>query len=172
MPLPVDVRLIDLVAHRDARGAVVEAFQPSWLPEFSSAQWTLLPTGADVVRGVHCHRFRADFVTSAAGTVHVVLADARPDSPTFRAAERVTLDSEAPQALLIPAGVAHAFETTSAATVLTGLDTVWDPADEFGCSWTDPVVRDCFAVSDPVLSERDQRAGTWEQMLEQLRAAP
>ena len=172
MPLPADVQLIDLVAHRDDRGFVVEAFQPAWLPGFSSTQWTLLTSAANVVRGVHCHQRRTDFVVPATGVVHVVLADARPGSPTFRSTARITLDSADPRALLIPVGVAHAFETTAPASVLTGLDTVWDPADDFCCSWTDPVVRSRFEVTDPVLSERDAGAGSFDQMVDLLASTP
>lgn len=169
--LPDGVRVIDLPAFRDARGTVVETFRPDWLPDFASSQWTLLHSDARVVRGVHCHLRRTDYVVAALGTVHVVLVDARPSSATFRAAERVVLESEAPQALLVPVGVGHAFETVRAATVLTGLDTTWDPADEFGCSWTDPVVRHLFTVEDPLLSERDARAGNFDDMVAAL-AAP
>lgn len=168
MLLPADVRLLDLPVHRDARGAVVESFRPDWLPEFDPGQWTLLTSGADVVRGVHCHRRRTDYVVAASGTVHVVLADARGDSPTFRQTARVVLDAAAPQALVVPVGVAHAFETTGPATVLTGLDTVWDPTDEFDCSWTDPLVRHLFTVTDPVLSDRDAQAGTFDDMVARL----
>jgi dTDP-4-dehydrorhamnose 3,5-epimerase len=172
VPLPADVQLFDLVAHHDARGTVVEVFQSSWFPDFASTQWTVQQTAANVVRGVHCHQRRTDYVVAAVGVVRVVLADARPDSSTFRLVERVTLDSADPQVLLVPVGVAHAFETISPATVLVGLDTPWDPADEFGCSWTDPVVRSCFEVTNPVLSERDAAAGSFDRMVELVAAAP
>lgn len=171
MALPDGVLLLDLPSHDDARGAVVEAFRPSWLPGFPSAQWTLLRSRPNVVRGVHCHLRRTDFVVPAVGTVAVVVVDARPGSASFGLVERVVLDAAAPRALLVPVGVAHAFETTGEATVLTGLDTVWDPADEFGCSWSDPLLHGWFEATDPVLSERDSGAGSFDEMVAALDAA-
>lgn len=161
--LPPGVSLHPLTPHLDDRGAVCEAFRSEWTTGADPTQWTFVRSHANVIRGMHCHVRRTDLLTVMDGSMRVVLADVRPSAPS-PIVSLIELRATDPELLIIPPGVAHAFETLEPAIVLCGLDTAWTPEDELGCSWTDPAIAHAFATSSPVLSERDATAGTFEEL--------
>jgi dTDP-4-dehydrorhamnose 3,5-epimerase len=161
--LPAGVSVLPLTTHTDHRGSVSETFRSDWAANVGAAQWTYIRTHANVIRGMHCHRLRTDFVTVMEGAMRVVLADVRPEAPGPTLAV-IELDATTPRLVIIPPGVAHAFETRTSAITLCGLDTGWTTEDELGCSWTDPAIAAAFVATKPLLSERDATAGTFAEL--------
>jgi dTDP-4-dehydrorhamnose 3,5-epimerase len=147
------VDLASLEVHSDERGRFVEMFRAGRYPEtFRQANHSRSRKG--VLRGLHYHRHQADLWYVIRGRARAALVDlrTRQDVPSV---ETLVLDGDDPAALYIPAGVAHGF------TALTDLDLVYwvtqeyDPGDEHGIAWNDPMLNVPWEISDPVLSPRD-----------------
>ncbi|WP_447973277.1 methyltransferase domain-containing protein [Nitrospira sp. Kam-Ns4a] len=100
-----------LTIHRDARGGLAELFRcdelPAGLhPKMATLSWT--EPGAS--RGPHEHGDQSNFLVFP-GPQHFMLAlwDNRPDSPTYRHTLKRMVGGEQPVAVLVPAGVVHAY---------------------------------------------------------------
>jgi dTDP-4-dehydrorhamnose 3,5-epimerase len=84
------------------------------------------------------------------GSVFDVLLDLRPDSPSYLRHVSVSLDEENRDAVFIPHGVAHGFQTLSDSTeVLYQMTDVYAPDLAGGFRWDDP----SFGIEWPVRSE-------------------
>jgi len=112
------------------------------------------------VRGMHFQwpASREDkLVRCIRGSVFDVLLDLRPLSPSYLRHVTVELDQDNRDAVFIPHGVAHGFQTLVDSTeVLYQMTDVYAPGLAAGVRWNDP----SFAISWPVssgivISERD-----------------
>lgn len=98
------------------------------------------------------------------GAVWDVIVDVRPDSPTFRKHFGVILSAEAGNALYIPKGMAHGFQTLEDATeVFYQISAFYAPEAARGYRWDDPG----FAIAWPepvtVVSEKDRNLPFFEE---------
>ncbi len=57
--------------------------------------------------------------------------------------------------VFIPPGVAHGFASITDLTLTYLVDGYYNPADELGVAWDDPVIDADWGLTDPVLSARD-----------------
>ena len=96
---------------------------------------------AGTVRGMHFQlppSREAKLVRCERGRVHDVMVDLRPDSGTYTKHFSLTLDAECRNALFIPPGVAHGFQT-----LVAGSDVVYMMSDYYkaelqaGVRWND-----------------------------------
>src|SRR5579871_5240842 len=163
--LPSEVRILDLSVNDDPRGALVEIYRDAWVDGGRTVQWNLVRNRPGVLRGVHVHRAHADYLLMAAGRMLVGLHDIRPDSPTSGVSTMVEIDAEAPQAIVIPPGVAHGFYSAATSVHLYGVTEYWSPADELGCRFDDRELGLAWPQREPVLSKRDLRAGSYADMV-------
>jgi dTDP-4-dehydrorhamnose 3,5-epimerase len=97
-------------------------------------------------------------VRCTAGAVYDVMVDLRPDSPTHRRWYSVELSSARRNAVYVPRGVAHGFQTlVDRSEVLYMIDRRYEPAAARGVRWDDPA----FAIEWPappgerIISARD-----------------
>lgn len=165
-PTPIDgAFLVDLEPIADHRGSFARAF---CLREFAEAgvpfevvQSNLArSTHAGVVRGLHYQRSPADeskFVRCIAGSVFDAIVDMRPGSPTHLRAWWMELDAIGRRAVLIPAGVAHGYQSlTDGAEILYMTDRAYTPELETGVRFDDPA----FAIPWPLpvrdMTDRDR----------------
>ena len=169
--LPDGVLLFELTENHDRRGSLMELYRSSQgMPIFP--QLNYVRSEAGVLRGVHVHPHHADYVTVLSGTLILGLHDIRRQSPSFGASFLTTLDSSEPVACFIPVGVAHGFYLPSAATYLYALSEEWSPGGDFGCRWDDRALGIDWPVSDePMLSERDRNAPSFDDMVARFEAA-
>lgn len=91
------------------------------------------------------------------GAVHDVIADLRPDSPTYKQAFSVLLSAENRRMLYIPKGFAHGFLTlTDDAEVFYQMSEYYVPECARGFRWDDAT----FAISWPdqvrIISSKDR----------------
>jgi dTDP-4-dehydrorhamnose 3,5-epimerase len=108
-PLPDGVVVRPLRTHVDARGSIMEAYDPRW--GVSSADmvyayaYTILPGRA---KGWGLHREHDDRYVLLRGRMEIVFWDARDDSPTHGLEARLTTSEYERSLIIIPAGVWHA----------------------------------------------------------------
>jgi dTDP-4-dehydrorhamnose 3,5-epimerase len=143
------VFVVDPAVHGDDRGYFVETYRREWFP-----------LGAIV--GLHYHLHQADYWYVPEGRARVVLHDLREGSPTN--GNTLVLDlgrepdgSHPHRGVFIPPGVAHGFGALTNMTITYLVDGYYNPADELGVAWNDPAVDADWGITDPILSERDQK---------------
>jgi dTDP-4-dehydrorhamnose 3,5-epimerase len=95
----------------DARGWLCELFRHDELPaEFHPVMAYVSVTEVGVARGPHEHVDQADcFCFLGPSSFQVYLWDNRPGSPTYRCFETDIVGVDKPMALVVPAGVVHAY---------------------------------------------------------------
>jgi dTDP-4-dehydrorhamnose 3,5-epimerase len=169
-------RTVELERHPDVRGF----FARTWCrDEFARQGIAVDMVQASVshnrlrgtVRGLHFSwppSHEAKLVRCERGQVIDVIVDLRPDSPAFLRHVAVTLDDEQGNALYIPPGVAHGFQTlTDNCTVLYMMSDFYRPglADgvryddpAFGIAWPLPV--SCIVDRDRLYPDFDRAAHT------------
>jgi dTDP-4-dehydrorhamnose 3,5-epimerase len=155
------VHLFELTSHHDVRGTLTETFRHAWLPEGvpPMVQSNLSHSRPGVLRGLHVHRYQADFWCVLQGTAFVALVDLRAGSPTERRTWTETFDAETGmRGLYIPSGVAHGFCAMSEVRLLYMVDAYYSGEDEAGFAWNDPDVGLSWPLDDPILSPRDAAA--------------
>jgi dTDP-4-dehydrorhamnose 3,5-epimerase len=116
------------------------------------------------LRGLHCQlppAAQVKLVRVVRGAVWDVAVDIRCGSPTFGCWVGAELSAENYLQIYIPIGFAHGFcVLTDAAEVLYKTSHVYSPTLERGIIWNDPAIGVTWPVAEPLLSARDQRAGT------------
>lgn len=141
----------------DDRGFFVETYRRSWFPGGREmVQGNRADRRAGALVGLHYHLHQADFWYVPFGTARMVLHDLREGGPTDGASMSVDLSGENHLGVYIPPGVAHGFSALTDMTITYLVDGYYNPADELGMAWNDPVVTVDWGVTDPVLSGRDQ----------------
>lgn len=162
--LPIDgARHVEVDAHTDERGCFArlwcrDTFRAAGLPDLEQASASF-NTQAGTLRGLHFTwppSREGKLVRCARGRLHDVLLDLRPGSPSYRQHVAVVLDADTRNAVYIPPGVAHGFQTLLDATeVHYAMTERYQPAwadgyrfDDaaFGIAWPLPVA--CIGEKD------------------------
>lgn len=160
--------LVRLDPHDDERGffartVCTDEFRAHGLPGAfvqSSISWN---RRRGTLRGLHFQwppSREGKLVRCVRGAIYDVLLDLRPAQPTYLRHHAVTLDEDNRDAVFIPSGVAHGFQTLADDTeVLYQMSDAHAPALAGGLRWNDPA----FDISWPltgeiVIAERD---ATW-----------
>ena len=119
-------------------------------------------TYAGTLRGMHYQsapHAEAKLVRCTSGSIYDVAVDLRPDSPSYGRWFGAILSAENRDALFIPAGCAHGFQTLSDdSEILYQMSTPYVPDAARGVRWDDPA----FGIDWPAppavgrtISERD-----------------
>ncbi len=116
------------------------------------------------LRGLHYqmapHEERK-LVHVVSGSVFDVVLDLRNASPTYGTWWSTTLSSDSPQALYIPAGCAHGYQTLQPnTTLLYSIAGRYSPSHARTIRWDDPALNIPWPLANPILSERDRTAPT------------
>jgi dTDP-4-dehydrorhamnose 3,5-epimerase len=116
-------------------------------------------TRIGTLRGLHFQSppFAEDkMVSCITGSIFDVVVDLRFDSPTFRNWTAVILKSDDEQALYLPAGVAHGFQTLEDnSTVLYGISSTYSPANAFSIRYSDPELKITWPLPIGIVSKKD-----------------
>jgi dTDP-4-dehydrorhamnose 3,5-epimerase len=95
------------------------------------------------------------------GAVWDVVVDIRVGSPTFGQWVGVELTAENFRQVYVPTGFAHGFCVLSdEAEILYKTSAVYSPMHERGIAWNEPQLAVAWPVAEPLLSDRDRRAGS------------
>jgi len=157
--------LVRLEPHVDLRGffarsVCVEEFRAQGLPgDFvqSSISWN---RRRGTVRGIHFQwppSREGKLIRCLRGAIHDVLLDLRPGEPTYLKHRAVVLDQDNRDAVFIPAGVAHGFQTLADdCEILYQMTELHAPALAAGVRWNDPAFSIQWPLGkDLVIAERD-----------------
>jgi dTDP-4-dehydrorhamnose 3,5-epimerase len=116
-------------------------------------------TNIGTLRGLHFQSppFAEDKIVSCiAGSIFDVVVDLRFDSPTFRKWTAVILKSDDEQALYLPAGVAHGFQTLEDnSSVLYGITTTYNAASAHSIRYSDPELNISWPIPVGIVSKKD-----------------
>ncbi len=151
------VVIVELDVHTDGRGSFVEPWRREWFPgrpDMVQANHSEKLAGSLV--GLHYHLTQADYWYVVSGLAKVVLHDLRAGSGTRDTTMTFELAETERRGVYIPPGVAHGFATRTPFTLWYMVDHYYDPKEELGVAWDDPDLAIDWAVTDPVLSARDQ----------------
>ena len=158
------VQISQLEVHQDERGFFTELMRVGEFPEpFVQSNHSFSRAG--VLRGLHYHRRQADLWHVVQGEAEVGLVDLRqqtnrPPSMLLR------LSGSEPSTLYIPAGVAHGFLARTDLHLIYWVTNLYDPTDESGIQWNDPVLDLKWSLTHPTLSARDSlnESLQWDQI--------
>jgi dTDP-4-dehydrorhamnose 3,5-epimerase len=116
----------------------------------------------DVVRGLHFQTppyEQGKLIRVISGAVLDVVVDLRRGQPTFGQHFKLVLDDRTKLMLFIPSGFAHGFKTLEDNTVFFYKCTqIYQRDYDSAIRWNDPDLNIDWEVSDPILSEKDQKA--------------
>jgi dTDP-4-dehydrorhamnose 3,5-epimerase len=157
------VIIIEPAVFADSRGFFMETYKRSAFAEAGLdmvfVQENHSRSVRGTLRGLHLQRpprAQGKLVRVLQGEILDVAADIRPDSPTFRQWESVTLSDTNRRSLYIPAGYAHGFCVVSdEAEVVYKTTDEYAPEFEWGVRWDDPLLGIPWPISSPILSARD-----------------
>lgn len=166
-PLPVEGSLLcTFDRHGDARGFFNELFNAEKYEPLRSKEWrqvSFSKSAKHVLRGLHCSPY-GKFVTCVRGAFYDVIADVRPDSPTFGRWCRVLLTEDNCRQVYVPAGCGHGFYTLEDDTDALYLqEGCFHPVDERDTHPYDPFLAVAWPLAPdettpPTLSTKDTNA--------------
>ena len=158
------VLLIEPDVFKDDRGFFLETYHQKKYAEGeivkSFVQDNRSHSTRNVLRGLHyqLRNPQAKLIYVITGEIFDVAVDIRRGSPTFGKWEGVYLSSKNHHQVFIPEGFAHGFCVLSeTADVLYKCSDLYNPDDEFGILWSDPMISIKWPVAKPVLSAKDSQ---------------
>lgn len=163
MPIPGVTRIYSQ-PHEDERGWFARAtcrdtlFALGLDPRVAQTNLSFNRTRG-TLRGLHWQdgpATEAKVVRVLTGALFDVVVDLRPSSPTFRQYLAIELHDPT-QALHLPAGVAHGFQTLKPDTLVHyQMSVPYAPEHARGLRWDDPQLNIPWPIATPILSARDQ----------------
>lgn len=159
-----EVLVVEPDVHADKRGFFMETYHQDRYRRASIPQAfiqdNLSFSVQGTLRGLHFQikRPQAKLVQVVSGEIFDVAVDIRKGSPTFGQWAGVNLSSETKRQLFVPEGFAHGFCVLSeTALFLYKCSDLYVPADEGGILWSDPAIGIEWPVTDPIISDKDNR---------------
>ena len=158
--------IITLEPREDDRGSFARMFCQHELAkaniEFTPVQINQAVTkNKGAMRGLHLQtapKEEAKVFQCLEGSIFDVVADIRPDSPTFGKWLGTQLDADVPKILYIPKGVAHGYQTLKDnCRVQYLVSEFYSPETEKGVRWNDPFFNISWPLPPVSVSEKDSR---------------
>lgn len=156
------VRRIEPGAFTDHRGRYVELFDSERYREvcghLTFVQDDVSVSHERVLRGLHGDFATWKLVSVLHGAGTAILADNRPESPTYHRWQAFELSGENRVQLLLPPGIGNSICVTQGPLVYWYKQTThFVDGRQFTIGWDDPEWGFVWPIADPILSERDRR---------------
>lgn len=157
--------LIDLERHGDDRGFFARVFCEEEVAAHGlTAEMVQINTSysadAGTLRGLHYQAApheEAKLMRCVRGSIYDVVADMRPDSPTYLQWMGVRLTADNRRMVYVPEGCAHGFLTLEADTeVIYPVSAFYAPEAERGVRYDDPALGIDWPADVRVVSEKDR----------------
>lgn len=165
-----DLLLIECKSFHDDRGYFFEAYnQRIWEQkgiDFKIAQTNISQSKKGVLRGLHLQNppfAQQKLVRVLKGSVLDVAVDIRKGSPTYGKHFSCELSEYNKLALLIPEGFAHGFVSLENDTLFYyDCSQVYNKDSERSILWNDPAIDINWGIENPIISEKDAKATSFE----------
>lgn len=169
------VILVEPDVHRDPRGFFLESYhaekyRAGGVPA-TFVQDNHSSSVKNTLRGLHLQtrKPQGKLVRVLKGEIWDVVADIRPDSPTFKVWEGFALSSDNFRQIYVPPGYVHGFVVVSeTAEVEYKCTDFYDPGGELGVRWNDSDLAVAWPVPRPVLSAKDAALPTLREAVARL----
>lgn len=155
-----DLHLIKPRIHFDERGYFFENFRTTNM-DLSFVQENISFSYKNTLRGLHFQQYpgQAKLVQCLMGKIFDVVVDIRPNMSTFGHWKAFELDGNTHAQLFIPVGFAHGFCVLSeTALIQYKVSSFYNPKEERAIRWNDPKLNIQWPISNPILSEKDQKS--------------
>ncbi|AUL94342.1 dTDP-4-dehydrorhamnose 3,5-epimerase [Vibrio vulnificus] len=170
-----DLVIIEPKVFGDSRGFFYEVFQKQRYKELGIdmdfVQDNRSRSTKGVLRGLHFQKTKPQgkLVTVTEGEVFDVAVDLRPNSETFGQYESILLTGENKLQFYVPPGFAHGFCVLSeTADFQYKCTDYYDPTDESGLLWNDPLLKIQWPLDNPLLSDKDRCQPTLNEIRDKL----
>ena len=166
---------ITLDPHGDERGFFMRTYDDKIFKDYNlNRNWVQTTPSFSkekgIVRGLHFQfppNAEAKLVRVPEGEVCCVFVDIRKDSPTFGKWGKTTLSGENKKALFIERGFAMGICTLSEnCSLLYKMDNYYVPENQGQIKWNDPDLKIEWPVKNPMISERDEKAMSFKEFIE------
>ena len=155
---------VDIEPAEDSRGIFArvfcaEEFAAHGLPGAFAQHSISFNHLAGTLRGLHYQRApqEAKLVRCLRGAAYDVVVDLRPDSGHYARWCALELSAERHNAVYVPKGCAHGFQTLADSTeLLYQIDVPFEASAAAGIRWDDPTLAIPWPLAEPILSERDR----------------
>ena len=155
----------------DVRGSLCEIHRDEWDLAPKPVQWDYVTTKANVLRGMHTHYLRWDYIVMLDGHATIGLKDLRRDRASFGGNMVIDMPDDRRTVVTIPSGVAHGIFAHTALRYLYGLTVAWDGVDEdLGCRYDDPALGIAWPSASPIVLRRDLDLPDFATMVRQYEA--
>jgi dTDP-4-dehydrorhamnose 3,5-epimerase len=156
--------VLGLERHEDERGFFARTFAVDELEAHgletavvqASVAWN---RARGTLRGLHFQyppHAEVKIVRCVRGSIHDVIVDLRPESPTYRGAFAIVLDDRRRDALYVPERFAHGYQVLSdEAEVSYQMSAAYAPDAAGGLRYDDPALALDWPLAATVVSERD-----------------
>jgi dTDP-4-dehydrorhamnose 3,5-epimerase len=169
------VLVIEPAVHQDGRGFFLETYHADRYREHGITgpfvQDNHSRSVGGTLRGLHfqLRRPQGKLIRVVEGEVFDVAVDVRRGSPTFGRWVSVVLSAANFRQCYVPTGFAHGFcVLTPVAQVEYKCTDLYDPEGELGIAWNDPAIGIAWPVRQPILSDRDRRHPTLDELADRL----
>ena len=156
--------------HEDNRGFFRESYRLSELRQalgrdFRFVQGNHSRSVRGVLRGFHAEPWDK-LIYVVHGAALCVVADVRPESPTFGATESFLLGDQpgVRERLFVSEGLANAFQATSDCDYVNEVSVEFAEVDRRGFAWDDATLGVKWPVLPPTLSKHDRALPTLDEV--------
>jgi dTDP-4-dehydrorhamnose 3,5-epimerase len=158
----------ELVVHEDERGSFTEFYSRD-RDEMSPAQWSVVSSGAGVLRGMHLHRRHDEGFLLLKGRAFVGLRDLRRGSPTEGVSTLFEFSGESPVYLTFPRGIVHGWLFHEPSIHLQSVSETYGEYgddDNLGCHWSDPALEIPWPAKPTVVAARASGFGNLAALID------
>lgn len=166
---PIDrMKLVNRNLHNDSRGYFEEICRST---DFDSdvpllIQDNLSFSRIDVLRGMHFQVNQWQILTVLKGSIRDVTFDLNPNSRTFMQRQKIDMQYDKNNQLLIPPGVAHGFCVTSDEALLHYRSSIYyGDSLQFGVAWNSEELKSFWPDREWIVSSRDSSFPTISDFL-------
>ena len=154
------VKLVVPDRFEDHRGSYMEIYDSKNFKSVTSevfVQDDISISKKGVLRGLHGDWKTTKLVTVLKGSGYAVIADNRPDSPTYKKWQSFTLSEQNKNMLLLPAGIGNSILAMEDIVYFYKQNTHFEDGQQFTIKWNDPEWNFWWPIDNPILSMRDER---------------
>jgi dTDP-4-dehydrorhamnose 3,5-epimerase len=169
--------LVRLSRHEDARGFFartfcVDEFAEHGLPTQFPQQSLARSERRGTLRGMHMQlepHAEDKYIRCVRGRIFDAIVDLRPASPTYLRQAHVELGAEDGDAIFVPRGLAHGYQTLAERTdVIYAMSERYSQPASRAFRWNDPAFAIPWPLANPILSPADASSGTAAALIEEV----